>query len=98
MCVGWGCVQTADQYLQPITDALSLIACVLGFGVACFVTSLARLAVSVLNFAADFALHQDAAADGVTAALALLNLAAAAPLLYEAGRDQPSRREPRDGR
>jgi hypothetical protein len=36
-----------------------------------------------LNFAADFALHQDAAYDGVTAAMALLNVAAATPLLYE---------------
>jgi hypothetical protein len=76
-------VKTANEYLQPITDALSLFACVLGFGVACVLTSLLRLAVSVLNFAADFELHQDAAYDGVTAAMALLNLAAATPLLYE---------------
>ena len=86
LCVGWGCVKEADQFLQPITDAATLFACVLGFGIACFVTSLLRLAVSVLNLAADFELHQDAAADGVTVALAFLNVVAATPLLYEAVR------------
>ena len=83
MCVGWGCVKDANQYLEPITNAATLLACILGFGVACFVTSLIQLAVNVLNFAADFELHQSAAADGVSAAMALLNLAAATPLLYE---------------
>jgi RHS repeat-associated protein len=83
LCVGWGCVKEANSFLQPIADAFTLITCILSLGAACFFASLARLAISVLNFAADFELHQDAAADGVSAAMALLNLAAATPLLYE---------------
>jgi RHS repeat-associated protein len=84
LCVGWGCVKEANTYLQPIADAATLIACLLSLGVACFVASLARLAISVLNFAADFALHQDATSDGVSAAMALLNVVAATPLLLQA--------------
>jgi hypothetical protein len=85
LCVGWGCVKEVNTFLQPISTVLTLFACVLGFGIGCFVTSLIQLAVSVLNLTADFALHQDAAADGVTAALAAFNVAAASPILYELG-------------
>jgi RHS repeat-associated protein len=84
LCTGWGCVKEANEYLEPIADALTLITCLASFGVACFVTSVIRFALSVLNFAADFALHQDAVSDGVSAAIALLNVAAATPFVYGA--------------
>lgn len=54
VCTGWGCVKYDDQFLQPIADAATLLACVLGFGVACFVTSLARIAISVLTTTVEY--------------------------------------------